>query len=190
MNILREAMAAEASKVVAMCDVDENQLNPAAAEVEKKSGDTVKKYKDFRELLQQEKPEIVIVGTPDHWHPLIMIAAVQAGAHVYVEKPVGHTINEGKAMVKAARDTGKIVQVGTHRRVSPHNVSGMEFIKSGKVGKIGMVRAFVHYPGGPGSKTPDSDPPAGLDWDFWCGPAPKKPFNMSIHPKGFRGHLD
>jgi predicted dehydrogenase len=82
------------------------------------------------------------------------------------------------------------VQVGTHRRVSPHNISAMEFLKSGKAGKIGMVRCFVHSAGGPGKVTPDSDPPAGMDWDMWCGPAPKRPFNASIHPKGFRMHLD
>jgi predicted dehydrogenase len=119
-----------------------------------------------------------------------MIAAVKAGANVYVEKPIGHTINEGKAMVKAARDTGKVVQVGTHRRVSPHNVSGMKFLKDGKAGKIGMVRAFVFYPGGPGQPTPDSETPKGLDWDMWCGPGPIRPYNRTIHPKGFREYLD
>lgn len=190
MNILRAAMAAGQSKVVAMCDVDENQIGKAAAEVEKLSGDTPKKYRDFRELLATEKPEIVIVATPDHWHPLICIAAVQAGAHVYVEKPVSHTINEGKAMVAAARKTGKVVQVGTHRRVSPHNISGRDFIRSGKAGKIGMVRTFVNYGGGPGQVTPDSETPKGLDWDMWCGPAPLRPFNAKIHPRGFRQFLD
>ena len=190
MNILREAIASGECEVVALCDVDENHLNGAAADVEKLCGDNPRKYKDYRELLDKEKPEIAIVGTPDHWHALNTIAAIKAGAHVYVEKPIGHTINEGKAMVKAARENNRVVQVGTHRRVSPHNVSGREFIKSGKVGKIGMVRAFVHYPGGPGEPTPDSDPPQGLDWDFWCGPAPLRPFNRRIHPKGFRQFLD
>jgi len=190
MNILREAIASGECEVVALCDVDENHLNDAAAEVEKLCGDQPKKYKDYRELLDKEKPEIAIVGTPDHWHALNTIAAIEAGAHVYVEKPIGHTINEGKAMVKAARDHNRVVQVGTHRRVSPHNISGREFIRSGKVGKIGMVRAFVHYPGGAGEPTPDSDPPKGLDWDFWCGPAPLRPFNKRIHPKGFRQFLD
>ncbi len=190
MNILRTAIEAGESKVVAMCDVDENQLNPAIAEVVKLSGDQPKKYKDYRELLDREKPEIVIVGTPDHWHPLQTIAAVRAGAHVYVEKPIGHTIKEGRAMVNAARETDRVVQVGTHRRVSPHNKSGMEFLKSGKAGQIGMVRAFVHYGGGPGKPTPDSEPPPGLDWNMWCGPAPLRSYNKTIHPKGFRGHLD
>lgn len=190
MNILRYAMAAGESQVVAMCDVDQNQLNPALEEVRKLSGDQPKKYTDYRELLDKEKPEIVIVGTPDHWHPLQTIAAVKAGAHVYVEKPIGHTIKEGRAMVNAARAADRVVQVGTHRRISPHNRSGMEFLKSGKAGDIGMVRAFVHYGGGPGEVTPDSEPPAGLDWNMWCGPAPLRPFNQKIHTKGFRQYLD
>jgi predicted dehydrogenase len=190
MNILGEAMAAGQSTVVAMCDVDENQLNPAVAKVQELSGDQPKKYKDFREMLAKEKPEIVIVGTPDHWHALCMIAAVNSGAHVYVEKPISHTVREGRAMVNAARAANRVVQVGTHRRVSPHNISGREFIRSGKVGKIGMVRAFVHYGGGPETPKPNEEPPKGLDWDMWCGPAPLRPFNKGIHPKGFRNFLD
>ncbi|MDW8368439.1 MAG: Gfo/Idh/MocA family oxidoreductase, partial [Abditibacteriales bacterium] len=190
MNILREAIASGECEVVALCDVDENQLNAAAADVEKLCRDQPKRYKDYRELLDKEKPHIAIVATPDHWHALNTIAAIKAGAHVYVEKPIGHTINEGKAMVKAARENNRVVQVGTHRRVSPHNISGREFIRSGKVGTIGLVRAFVHYPGGAGEPTPDSDPPKGLDWDFWCGPAPLRPFNKRIHPRGFRQFLD
>jgi predicted dehydrogenase len=158
--------------------------------VTKLNGDKPKIYGDYRELLSREKPEIVIVATPDHWHPLITIAAVQQGAHVYVEKPISHTVMEGRAMVNAARKHGKMVQVGTHRRISPHNVSGMEFLKSGKAGKIGMVRAFVHYGGGPGEVVPDSEAPKGLDWDMWCGPAPLRPYNTRIHPRGFRQYLD
>jgi predicted dehydrogenase len=190
MNIGRVAVQSGQCKMVAMCDVDLNQLNPAAAEIEKLTGDKPKKYQDYRELLDEQKIDIAIVATPDHWHPLITIAAVKAGAHVYVEKPIGHTIQEGRAMVKAARDADRVVQVGTHRRISPHNVSGMEFLKSGKAGKIGMVRAFVHYGGGPEQPTPNEAVPEGLDWDMWCGPAPKRPFNRKIHPRGFRQFLD
>jgi len=190
MNILRAAMESGAVEPVAICDVDRNQLDPAAAEVEKLSSTVPRKYKDYRELIDEEKPEIVIVGTPDHWHPLVTIAACDAGAHVYVEKPISHTINEGIAMVAAARAHDRVVQVGTHRRASPHNISAMKFLRDGKAGEIGMVRAFVHYGGGPGSPTPDGDPPEGLDWDFWCGPGPLVPFNPKMHPKGFRGFLD
>lgn len=190
MNILHCALAAGESQVVAMCDPDDNQVRAAAADVERLSGDHPKTYRDFRDLLAEAKPDIVIVATPDHWHPLITIAAVHAGADVYVEKPVSHTVLEGRAMVNAARKTNRVVQVGTHRRVSPHNISGMAFLKAGKAGKIGMVRAFVHYGGGAGTPVPDSDPPAGLDWNLWCGPAPLRPFNRAIHPHGFRQFLD
>jgi predicted dehydrogenase len=190
MNIFREALGSGQCEAVALCDVDDNQLEKALAEVGKLTTDQPKRYKDYRLLLERERPEITIVATPDHWHPLAAIAAMKAGAHVYVEKPISHTLNEGRAMVKAARDNDRVVQVGTHRRVSPHNVSGMRFLKEGKAGKIGMVRAFVHNAGGPGEPTPDSDPPRGLDWDMWCGPAPLRPFNARIHPKGFRQFLD
>jgi predicted dehydrogenase len=189
-NILREALGSGECKCVALCDVDDRQVEKCAGELSSAIRDQPKRYKDYRELLDKEKPDIAIVATPDHWHPLITIAAVKGGANVYVEKPIGHTIYEGRAMVQAARDAGKIVQVGTHRRVSPHNVSGMKFLKDGKAGKIGMVRAFVHYPGGAGRPTPDSETPKGLDWDMWCGPGPMRPFNAAIHPKGFRGFLD
>lgn len=189
-NILRCAVQAGQSKVVALCDVDANQLKTCQAELSKLTSDQPKHYRDFREMLAKEKPEIVIVATPDHWHPLCCIAAVEAGAHVYVEKPIGHTVAEGRAMVAAARRHDRVVQVGTHRRVSPHNVSGMEFLKSGKAGKIGMVRAFVHYGGGPGTVVPDSEPPQGLDWEMWCGPAPLRAYNKTIHPRGFRQYLD
>ena len=93
-------------------------------------------------------------------------------------------------MVKAARETERVVQVGTHRRVSPHNLSAIDFLRNGGAGKIGMVRAFVHYPGGPEQPEPNTDPPDGLDWDAWCGPAPLRPFNPRIHPRGFRHFLD
>lgn len=189
-NILNCAIQAGRSEVVALCDVDQKHLDQRAEKVEQATGASAKKYKDYRELLDREKPEIVIVGTPDHWHALITIAAVNAGAHVYVEKPVCHTVNEGIAMVRAARAADRVVQVGTHRRVSPHNISAREFIRSGKLGKIGMVRAFVLYGGSAGEPTPDSDPPPELDWDFWCGPAPLRPFNKRIHPRGFRQFLD
>lgn len=199
-NILGEAMASGACRITALCDVDGRMLNPTAERVEKEAGHKPNRYGDFRELLEREKPDIAIVATPDHWHPLITIAAVRAGAHVYVEKPVGHTIREGRAMVKAARDTDRVVQVGTHRRIAPHNVSGREFLRSGKAGKIGMIRSFVHYGGGPEKPLPNIEPPAELDWDMWCGPGPLRPFNGTLdlanpwrgamHPRGFRNYLD
>ena len=190
MNIAREAIASGQCAVTSLCDVDRNMLTGAAALVEELTGDKPTTYGDYRELLEKEKPQIVIVGSPDHWHPLMTIAACEAGADVYVEKPIGHTILEGRAMVQAARRTERIVQVGTHRRVSPHNMSAMQFLKEGKAGHVGMVRSFVHYGGGPGEPTPDAEPPETLDWDMWCGPGPLVPFNPRIHPRGFRRFLD
>ena len=189
-NILQTAIKAGGSQVVAVCDVDTRALQKTSDFVTKNTSDRPKRYTDFRELLATEKPDIVIVATPDHWHPLIAIAAMNVGAHVYVEKPIGHTINEGKAMVRVARQTGRVCQVGTHRRVSPHNVSGMEFLKSGKAGKIGMVRSFVHYGGGAGQRVAETAPPTELNWEMYCGPAPLVAYNPTIHPRGFRQYLD
>jgi len=201
-NILREAMASGSCEIVGLCDVDARQFEATLAHVRTGTGDTPKTFKDYRELLAQTKPEIAIIGTPDHWHALPAIAAMEAGAHIYVEKPIGHTIAEGRAMVNAARKTGRVAQVGTHRRVSPHNVSGREFIRSGKAGDIGMVRCFVHYAGGPERPRPTVAVPKELDWEMWCGPAPMRPFNGGdprettgasrggIHPRGFRNYLD
>ncbi|MDA1275440.1 MAG: Gfo/Idh/MocA family oxidoreductase [Verrucomicrobia bacterium] len=190
MNILREAAAAKRSKIVALCDADADTLETAADQVNDLSGDNPKQYRDFRELLEKEKPEIVIVATPDHWHALTTIAAIESGAHVYVEKPTGHTVNESKAMYAVARQSDSVVQVGLHRRIGPHHVSGMRFLKEGGAGEIGMVRMFAHSQGGDEKPSPNSEPPAGMDWDLYCGPAPLRPFNSRIHPGGWRNFLD
>lgn len=198
-NILGEAMSSGECEIVALCDVDRRFLDRTVARVQTESGSSAKAFRDYRDLLAEAKPDICIVATPDHWHPLQTIHAVEAGAHVYVEKPISHTIEEGQAMVKAARDKGKVVQVGTHRRASPHNISARDFIRSGKLGQVGMVRAFVHYGGG-GPEKPrlTREVPKELDWNLWCGPAPLRPYNGDpdnpwgggIHPRGFRNYLD
>src|SRR5688572_20684844 len=190
-NILKEALASGRCKATSLCDVDATTLEVTADQVSDLSGDQPRTFKDFRELLDQDKPELVIIATPDHWHALATIAALKAGAHVFVEKPTGHTVNESRAMLKASRDAGRLVQVGLHRRIGPHHVSGMKFLRSGAVGKVGMVRLFVHGGGsGPEKPSPNSAPPDGLEWDFWCGPAPLRPFNSKIHPGGWRGFQD
>ncbi len=203
-NIVLEAMASGRCQIVGVCDVDRRNLEPTLERVAKLSGDQARGYRDFRELIDKEKPEIVIVATPDHWHALPSIAAVKAGAHVFVEKPTAHTIGESQAMVKAARANNRVVQVNTHRRSSPHMLSAREFIRSGKVGTIGMIRCHLNNVGtGPETPLPTQAVPAELDWDFWCGPAPLRPFNggdprrpevapgnRGIHPRGFRHYLD
>jgi len=190
MNLLREAMASGRITVCALCDADDTVLENDFEDVKSDSGDQPKLYKDYREMLEKEKPEICIIASPDHWHALQTIACVKAGAHVLVEKPTGHTINESRAMVHAARDSGVVVQVGLHRRIGPHHVAAMDFLRSGKVGKVGMVRAFAHSKGGPELPKPNSAPPKSMDWEMWCGPAPMRPFNSKIHPGGWRNFLD
>ncbi len=198
MNILNAALDSGACALAALCDVDGRMLKLACDALEKRGVSKPKLYKDFRECLAAEKPDIALVATPDHWHALIMIEACRQGAHVYVEKPIGHTILEGRAMVNAAAKYGRVVQVGTHRRASPHNRSAREFLRAGRAGKIGLIKCFITYAGGPETPKPNVEPPGELDWDFWCGPAPLRPFcgdmrnpwNGGIHPRGFRNFLD
>jgi predicted dehydrogenase len=189
-NVLKEAMASERCQVTALCDVSASILEIAADQVNDLSGDKPMLFGDHRELLEKAKPEVVIIATPDHWHALQTIDALKAGAHVYVEKPTGHTVNESRAMLKAAQESGQVVQVGLHRRVGPHNVSGMKFLKSGAVGEVGMVRLFADSGGGRERPAANSEPPEGMNWNLWCGPAPLRPFNNKIHPGGWRNFLD
>lgn len=190
-NILREAIASGRCTIAALADADANILEIAGDQVNDLCGDTPKLYRDFRELCEKEKPDIAIVATPDHWHALNTIAALRAGAHVYLEKPTGHTINESKAIVAAARECGRVVQVGLHRRVGPHHVSAMKFLKSGAVGNVGMVRLFAHSAGtGPETPSPNEPAPDSMDWEMWCGPAPRRPFTKKLHPGGWRNFLD
>lgn len=190
MNILKEALAAGNTQAVALCDVDANALDLAAGEVESLTNQRPATYGDFRELLDQEELDVVIIATPDHWHALNALQAIEAGCHVFIEKPTGHTVQESRAILRAARAAERVVQVGLHRRIGPHYREGMQFLKSGQVGEIGMVRMFVHGGGGAETAAPNGEVPEGLDWDMYCGPAPLRPFNRKIHPGGFRNFLD
>lgn len=186
MNILRVALQSGTIKVSGICDVDEAQLKTTQSEIGKVSNDKPKVYKDYRDCIKNEKPDIVINATPDHWHALIAIEAMKSGAHVFLEKPISHTLKEGTAIQKVARDTKKICIVDLHRRYSPHNVSGMDFLRSGRAGTINEVRAFVNYGGSIGDFEEQKEAPGGLDWDMYCGPSQKVQYNTGIHPKGFR----
>ena len=190
LNILREALAAGQTKVVALCDVDRDKLELAGEEVTDLCGDEPNTYTDFRELFEKEDIEIAIIATPDHWHALNTLAAIEKGAHIFIEKPTGHTIGESQAILAAARAADRVVQVGLHRRIGPHHVAGMKFLKDGGAGDIGLVKMFVHSRGGEETPTKNSPPPENLDWDMYCGPAPLRPFNRKIHPGGFRNYLD
>ncbi len=190
MNILNAAIASGTVKVVALCDVDQKMMGEALEKVKTQTGDTPALFTDFREMLHKQKPEIVIIATPDHWHALPAVEALKSGCHIYLEKPISHTIDEGKAIVAAQKKYGKVLQVGLHRHIGPHNVAGMEFIKSGKVGDIKLVQAFVNYQYNERAPKPDEQPPDTLDWDMYCGPAKLLPYNPGIHPRGFRNYLE
>ena len=163
-------------QVAALCDCYAPNLEKAASHVP-----MAERFTDFRRLLDRQDIDVVVVSTPDHWHALQMIMACQAGKDVYVEKPISLTIDEGKKMVQSARKHNRVVQVGTQQRSGDHFQKAIEIVRSGRIGKITFVRTWNfgnQHPGGIGNP-PDSDPPSGLDWDMWLGPAPKVPFNAN-----------
>ncbi len=142
-------------------------------------------------MLATKDLDIVIIGTPDHWHALPMIAAVEAGADVYVQKPISVDVVEGHAMHDAARRTQRVVQVGTQRRSTPHLVEARDrIIREGKLGTIGLVEIYCYWHMRNNSNPPDSAPPENLDYDFWTGPAPMRPYNSIVHPRGWRAFME
>jgi len=189
-NILGEAMASGACEIVGVCDVDEQFIDQTAERVEKTTGDQPKKYVDYHDLLHEAKADIAIIATPEHWHALQTIDALKAGCHVYVEKPIAHTINEGKAIVAAKKKYGKVIQVGLHRRTSPHCITGQEMLRSGEVGDVKMVKACVYSPTAEGTVGPGIDPPKHLHWDLYLGPAAYQAYEPTVHPRGFRKYLN
>jgi predicted dehydrogenase len=178
-------------EVISLCDVDKHMLTNAAEMVEAKQGRKPRVYSDYREMLKEKDLDIVIIGTPDHWHALPMIAAVEAGADVYVEKPISVDLVEGQAMVAAARRNRRVVQVGTQRRSTAHLVEARDtIIRAGKLGKIGLVEIYCYYPMRTKENPPDSAPPEYLDYEAWTGPAPMRPYNRLVHPGGWRGFME
>jgi len=174
-----------------ICDVDDAQLAEAAKLVEGQRGHKPDAVKDFRRVIDRKDVDMVLVATPDHWHALPTVYACQAGKDVYCEKPLGKYIDEGRAMLEAARENKRVVQMGTQWRSGTHYRAAVEFVQSGKLGKIRMVRAWAYldWVGGIGHP-PDSDPPAGVDYDMWLGPAPKRPFNPNRFHFNFRWYWD
>jgi len=177
---------------LALCDIDESVLNRRAANVEKIKGKKpANLYKDWRKLIENKDINLVIVGTPDHWHCMQMVAACEAGKDVFVEKPIGRTIEECNLMVKAAEKYKSIVQVGQWQRSDPHWQDAVNFINTGKLGKIRLVRVFSYQGWCPSIPVlPDEAVPAGVDYDMWLGPATKRPFNRNRFHFTFRWFWD
>lgn len=163
-------------EVAALCDVYEPNLSYASEQAPAADA-----YADFRRVLERSDIDAVVIGTPDHWHALPTVRACEAGKDVYVEKPTSRTITEGRRMVEAARRYDRVVQVGTQQRSAPHFQRAVEIVRSGRLGQVSFVRTWNYgnaAPSGIGDP-PDEEPPPGLDWEMWLGPAPRVPYNRN-----------
>lgn len=175
----------------ALCDVDRNVLERRAGELEELTGKRPTLYDDYRRLLENPHLDFVVIATPDHWHCLPMVEACQAGKDVYVEKPLARTIGECLVMQKTAEQTGRVVQVGQWQRSAPHWQAAVDYVQSGKLGGIRHVKTWI-YDAGKGrlDPKPTQEPPEGVDYDFWLGPAPKRPYTRNRFHYTFRWFWD
>jgi predicted dehydrogenase len=172
-------------EVLAVCDVDTERRGSAKAQ----AGEGCAAYNDFRELLERDDIDAVMVLTPDHWHTLISMTACEAGKDVYCEKPLTLTISEGRQLVNAVRRYGRVLQTGSMQRSSWEFRLACELVRNGRIGKVHTVRVVIG--GAPGGDwAPDEAPPPGLDWNLWLGPAPWVRYNRLRHPYGFRWFYD
>ncbi|MDI9384818.1 MAG: Gfo/Idh/MocA family oxidoreductase [Verrucomicrobiota bacterium] len=181
------------AEVVSLCDVDRRMLNNAADIVagRQESGNRPRTYHDYREMLAEKDLDLVLVATPDHWHALPMIEAVKAGADVYVQKPISIDVEEGRAMLAAARKHERVVQVGTQRRSTPHLIDAKDkVIKEGLLGDIAFVEIYCYYHMRTRGNPPAQEPPEHLDWEMWTGPAPMRTFHGVAHPRGWRSFTE
>ena len=180
-------------EVVSLCDVDKKMLAEAAEIVasRQKSKKTPRTFGDYRQMLAEKDLDLVLIATPDHWHALPMIAAVESGIDVYVQKPISVDVLEGHAMVQAARKHHRVVQVGTQRRSTPHLIEARDqVIREGKLGKIGLVEIYCYFHMRNNSNPPDTNPPENLNYEMWTGPARLRPYNSIIHPRGWRAFME
>lgn len=180
-------------EVVSLCDVDKKMLADCAEQVasRQESKKTPRTYGDYRLMLKEKDLDIVLIATPDHWHALPMIAACEAGADIYVQKPISVDVVEGQAMLAAARKHKRVVQVGTQRRSTPHLIDAIDqVIKPGKLGKIGLVEIYCYYQMRAKENPPDTAPPDYLDYEMWTGPAPMRPYNSLVHPRRWRAFME
>jgi len=189
---LRAMLRIKNVECVGLCDVDDEQTAKTAKGVNEQYSQTPAVVtRDFRKILDQKDVDAVIIGTPDHWHALNTVLACQAGKDVYVEKPLSISIGEGRVMVDAARKHDRVVQMGTQQRSATHYADAVNYVKSGKLGKIRLVRCWAYQEWmGNIPVVPDSDPPANVDYDLWLGPARKRPFNKNRFHFNFRWYWD
>jgi predicted dehydrogenase len=180
-------------EVVSLCDADSRMLADAAAQVAARqvSKKTPRTYSDYRKMLAEKDLDVVLIATPDHWHALPMIEAVKSGMDVYVQKPISIDVAEGQAMLAAARKYNRVVQVGMQRRSTPHLVTARDrIIREGKLGTVAFVEIYCYYHMRATANPPDAAPPSYLDYELWTGPAPMRPYNELVHPRGWRGFME
>ena len=171
-----------AARISHVCDVDSNILKKFAAETERELGEAPATDKDFRSILQLKEVDAITIATPDHWHAPMAIAGLQAGKHVYVEKPCSHNPAEGALLVQAQQKYGKLVQMGTQQRSSPHTIEVVDKIHNGFIGRAYFAKAWYSNTRksiGIGKEAPV---PPQLDWDLWQGPAPRRPYKDNVQP--------
>jgi predicted dehydrogenase len=183
----------EPVEVIALCDVDKNMLNDAAKMVSQRqlSRKTPRLYNDYRKMLAENKLDIVLVGTPDHWHALVAIAAMQAGAHVYVQKPISTDVLEGEAMVAAARKYNRVVQVGTQRKSTPHLIDAKKnIVDAGLLGKVSHVDMCCYYHMRANGNPAVKPVPDFFDYEMWTGPAPLRPYDDLPHKRWWRTFME
>jgi len=190
---LQAALKVPGVNVVALCDIDKNVLDARMNDLKKDGVDVskIKTYGDYRKVLDRKDIDVVLIGTPDHWHALIMTEACAAGKDVYVEKPVGNSIVECRGMVAAKNKYNRVVQCGQWQRSEQHFKDAVDFIYTGQLGNIRTVKVWC-YQGWmrPMAVQPDSAPPNGVDYAMWLGPAPTRPFNASRFHFNFRWFWD
>jgi len=190
-NSLLQSFAAQKDVAVTwLCDLDEKVLDSRAAWLEKTSGKKPRTTKDYKALLDDKDLQAVVLGTPDHWHALPTIHACQAGKDVYVEKPDGHNIVEGKRMVAAARKHGRMVQLGTQSRSAPFIKDAAKYVADGAIGKVIFGKVWETAKQAPIPRVADSEPPPGIDYNLWLGPAPLRPFNRYRFHGNWRWFFD
>jgi predicted dehydrogenase len=182
-------------EVVGLCDVDPGRIDGAMNLLKKgnRPNDKVKTEKDFRKVIERKDLDAVIIGTPDHWHPYILIAACANNKDVYCEKPLSHNIVEGRAMVNAARKNMRVIQIGTQQRSGQHFKDAVKFVQSGKLGQVFLCRTWITNRTGPegcGNPKDEDNAPKGVDYDLWLGPAPKRKFNRARFHHDFRWFFD
>lgn len=182
-------------QVVAVCDVDTTRREDAKKKAEEyyakeKTGGYkgCAAYTDFRELLQRPDIDGVVIATPDHWHALIAIAAANAKKDIYCEKPLTQSIKEARALVNAVRKNDRVFQTGSMQRSSREFLKACELVRNGRLGKIEKVEVSVGGPPVP-CDLPAEEKPEGLDWNMWLGPAPERPYNSALSPRGVHSHF-